>query len=72
MWTAKFWKETAERAIKSAAQAAVGLFVGDVAFDIWQMDLKKSAGVVLAAALLSVLTSIATAGVGAPNSPSAV
>lgn len=72
MFTVTFWKQTAERAIKTAAQALLGLWIGDTAFDAWGIDWKKAAGVAVGGAILSVLTSLASAGVGQPDSPSLV
>lgn len=72
MFTVTFWKQTAERAIKSAAQALLGLWVGDQAFNAWNADWKKAAGVALGGAILSVLTSLASASVGHSDSPSLV
>jgi hypothetical protein len=72
MFTVTFWKQAVERAIKSAAQALLGLWVGAQAFNAWDVDWKKAAGVALGAALLSVLTSLASAGVGKKGSPSLV
>lgn len=72
MWTATFWKQVAERAIKSAAQALIGLWVGDTVFDVWQADPRKAVGVALGAALLSVLTSLVSGPVGEPGTPSLV
>lgn len=52
-----FWRGTAERAIKTAAQAALSvLSVGEA---VWQMSLSQAAGIALGAALLSILTSLA-------------
>ncbi|MBX6357644.1 MAG: hypothetical protein IRZ05_17550, partial [Micromonosporaceae bacterium] len=45
MFTVKFWKQAAERAIKSAAQALLGLWVGDQVFNAWQADWAKAGGV---------------------------
>lgn len=72
MWTASFWKQALERALKSAAQAMIGLWFGDVAFDLWQADWKKAAGVAVGAVVLSVLTSVVSAPVGEPGTPSLV
>ncbi|MBX6355797.1 MAG: holin [Micromonosporaceae bacterium] len=72
MFTVTFWKQAAERAIKSAAQALLGLWVGAQAFNAWDADWKKAAGVALGGAILSVLTSLASASVGKGNSPSLV
>lgn len=72
MFTAKFWRETAERAVKSSAQALIGLWALDGAFNVLDVDLQLAGGVAAGAAVLSVLTSLVTSGIGQPNSPSAV
>jgi hypothetical protein len=72
MFTVTFWKQAAERAVKSAAQALLGLWVGAQAFNAWDVDWKKATGVALGAAILSVLTSLASASVGKKDSPSLV
>lgn len=70
MFTAAFWKQTAERAIKTLAQVlAAGLTV-DVLMDGTQLG-----PVLIGAALsagLSVLTSIASIGVADKGTPSLV
>lgn len=71
MWTKNFWKQTAERAVKSAAQAMIGLWPLDK-FDVLQADWKLAGGVALGGAVLSVLFSLVTSGVGQPDDPSAV
>lgn len=71
MWTKKFWKETAERAIKSAAQSLLGLWALD-GFNVLHADFVLGAGVAGGAALLSLLTSIVSLPFGATGSPSAV
>lgn len=72
MWTIVFWKETADRAIKSAAQAVllgVGLGEGLNAFDVdWQLGL----GFALGGAVLSLLTSVASAPFGVRGTASFV
>jgi hypothetical protein len=72
MWTKSFWKQAAERATKSAAQALVLLWAGDGVFNSFTVNAGEAAGIALGAAALSVLTSIVTSGVGEKNSPSAV
>lgn len=69
MWTKLFWKATAERAIKTFAQAAVAFLASDIA-GILEIDWEKAASVSGLAALLSVLTSIASVPAGDNNSPS--
>lgn len=71
MWTTKFWKQTAERATKTAAQAGLAFFVvGETMFD--QIDWAAVAGGTAVAAIASVLTSIASAPFGPEDSPSVV
>jgi hypothetical protein len=72
MFTSLFWKQAAERSIKSAAQALLGLWVLDGAFNVLTVDWPLAGGVAAGAAVLSVLTSVVTAGIGEPDSPSAV
>lgn len=71
MWTKTFWKQAAERAVKSAAQGLIGMWTLD-GFNILHADFALAGGVAAGAAVLSLLTSIVTAGVGEPGSPSAV
>lgn len=66
-----FWRQSAERAVKTAAQAVALAIGGDVA-----NVLHVGPGVFVSAAVggfvLSLVTSVATAPVGQPNDPSAV
>lgn len=71
MFSKRFAKATLERAIKTFAQAAVALLVGDQA-GIVGVDWVSVASVAGLAAVVSVLTSIASAGVGDSESPSLV
>lgn len=70
MWTSSFWKATAERAIKTFAQTLVasGIVVGVAGWDKWQAAL-IAAGI---AALLSVVTSVASVSIGDKGTPSLV
>lgn len=72
MWTVSFWKQSAERALKSAAQALLLLWAGDGLFNIVDADWKVAGGAVLGAAVLSLLTSILSSGVGPSDGPSLV
>jgi len=72
MLSASFWKQAAERAAKSAAQALLGLWALDGGFNVINVDLPLAAGVAGGAAVLSLLTSIVSAPFGADDSPSAV
>lgn len=71
MWTAGFWRQTAERAVKTAAQAALAFFiVGQT--DLWSLDWAAVAGGTIIATAASVLTSLASAPFGPEDSPSLV
>lgn len=72
MWTAVFWKQAAERAVKTAAQAALAFFiVGQTVFT--EVDWAVVGGGAAVAAIASVLTSLASAPFGPdPESPSLV
>lgn len=73
MWTAAFWKDAAERAVKTAAQALLSLWlVGDVIFDLFSVDWGAAAGVALGAAVISVLTSVVSAPAGDKGTASLV
>ncbi|MDT3395425.1 holin [Streptomyces sp. B1866] len=61
MWTVAFWRSTAERAVRTAAQAlvaALGLDEVGVLHADWGDGLSLAGG----AALLAVLTAVATSG----------
>ena len=63
IWTAEFWRATAERALRTAAQAALLVLVGDayesLQVNAFAVDWMRVAGFALGGALLSVLTSLA-------------
>lgn len=62
IWSLTFWKDTAERALKSFAQGLI-LALGGGAVNVLTIDWLTLAGAGGGAALLSVLTSIVSAGV---------
>lgn len=62
----QFWIDTAERALKTAAQTAAAL-IGTSAVHIIDLDWAQIGGVVATAVVLSVLTSLASDKVGAPG-----
>ena len=70
MRTRAFWLATGERALKSFAQCLIGLWIGDTAFDLIQVDWRHSIGLAAGAAALSVLTSIVSAPISPTGSPS--
>lgn len=70
MFELGFWKDCAERAIKTAVQALLALLaVGTTVLDL---DWGNAAAVVGTAALVSVLTSLVSASVGDMGSASLV
>jgi len=73
MYTAIFWKETAERAVKSVVQALIVVLTLSGPLDVFSVDWKGILGVALSSGLVSILTSLASSKVGSnPDSPSVV
>lgn len=72
MFSGTFWKESFERAAKSAAQALIGLWTLDGIFNIVTVDFGLAAGVAGGAFVLSLLTSVVSAPIGQNGSPSLV
>lgn len=66
MFTILFWKATAERAIKSAAQGAATAWAAVTFTDLGQVtSVAQAAGLAaMSMGVLSVLTSLASAGIG--------
>lgn len=62
LYSLAFWRDATERALKTAAQSAVIALGGD-AFNVWAVDWAGVSGVSLGGAVLSVLTSVASAGI---------
>jgi hypothetical protein len=63
MWSLKFWRETVERAIRTAAQALLALW-GTQVTGVLEVDWTQAASVTALAALSSVLMSLLATGVG--------
>lgn len=59
MWTIQFWRNVLERAVKTAAQFAIGTLVGN-AVDVLTLNWPVMLGAAGGGALLSVLTSLGT------------
>ena len=72
METPRFWLESAERALKSVAQFLITLWAMTGPMNLFSVDWKTAAGLALGSGLLSILTSIVSAGIGPANSPSLV
>ena len=64
-------KQTVERAVKTACQTAAAL-IGTQAVGVLELDWQQIGGVSATAAILSVLTSIGSAGFGPDDTPSVV
>jgi hypothetical protein len=71
MFTANFWKQAAERAVKTFAQASLALLTGN-GLGLLDVNWGVVASVGGLAAVASLLTSIVTSGVGEKDDPSAV
>lgn len=77
MFTRSFWVQTGERAVKSAAQMVIVAWGLDIAassgaVDAWVLDWRLGLGAAAGGAILSLLTSLVSAGVGPSGTPSAV
>jgi hypothetical protein len=64
IWTTAFWKDAAERAVATVAQAGVAAIAVDVATPIWRFDWMHIAGISITASVLYVGKSL---GAGASN-----
>jgi hypothetical protein len=72
MFTIVFWKETADRGIKSGAQAVLlGLGLGE-GLNAFAVDWKLAAGFALGGLFLSVLTSLISAPFGDRGNPTLI
>ena len=69
MITKQFWLDTAERAVRTFAQALLAL-LGAGAVNILSVDWPQALSVSAGAALVSVLMSVVASGIGAKGTPS--
>lgn len=73
MWTAFFWKQVAERAGKTFAQALLGLWTANKVAGILEIDWKTALSIAALSVLYSILTSVISAPLGPDKqSPSLV
>lgn len=70
MRSKQFWLDTAERAVKTLAQSLLAVFAAGVT--IVSVDWKETLAIGATAALVSVLTSVASVGKGERESASLV
>ena len=71
MYTITFWKDAAERAIRTAAQALLALWATDIS-GVLEVDWTQAGSVAALAAVTSVLMSVAATGRGNPESASSI
>ena len=72
IFTRTFWLEALERSLKTVAQSLIIMFTAAEGFNLFSVDWPTAGGFALGGAVLSILTSIASAPFGANNSPSLV
>lgn len=73
MFTAAFWGAALERALKTAAQTLLSLFlVGDAMFSLLEFQWGPALGIAGGAFVISLLTSLVSAPIGPVGSPSLV
>jgi hypothetical protein len=70
MFNIQWLRDAIERALKSAAQAIVLALGASQGFDLFSADWQNVAGIAAGAAVLSVLTSVISAPLGAKGSAS--
>lgn len=58
MFTRLFWKDTAERVLSTAAQAAIGILTADGVLGVADVDFEAGASIVALAALVSFLKAL--------------
>lgn len=67
-----FWKDAVERALKTSAQAGLLAIGASEGFNLFTLDWRTFLGFALGGAFLSLLMSVASAGVGDNESASLV
>jgi hypothetical protein len=68
IWTVQYWKSVTELVIRGAAIGAVTGMGGSV-LDAWHLNWATISGMALSGGFLSLVTSLASATVGAKSSP---
>lgn len=62
IFTTFFWKDTAERALRTFAQSILAVLA--VGVPIWNIDWTEGLGIALTATAFSILTALASRGIG--------
>lgn len=71
MWTVLFWKRTADRAVRSAAQGLIASGLGSAA-NLYEWDWQVGLATAATMGALSLATSLAGSAVGDPDDPGVV
>ncbi len=69
MWSAKFWRDTAERTIRTMAQTLLAL-LGNEMLNIVALDWGQMVSVTVGAGVVAVCTALVASGVGDNESAS--
>lgn len=69
MFTAQFWKDSTERAVKTLAQFILVLAAGND-FNVFDIDAQQVLGLALGGVIVSYAFSIASTAIGDKDSPS--
>jgi hypothetical protein len=68
-----FWRAAIDRAVKTGAQAVIGIWtIGDGLLNAWEVDPKQAVGLFVGGVVLSLITSVASAPIGPVDSPSTI
>lgn len=71
IFTTTFWADAAERSLKTVSQTLLTLFAfGDQGFNLLTVDWNQALGLAAGAGVISVLTSIVSAGLTSSSSAS--
>lgn len=72
MFTSTFWASTLERLLKTFCQSLLAILTVGPAFNVLNVSWSNALGVAAGAAILSLLTSLASVNIGPAGSPSLV
>jgi hypothetical protein len=72
LFTSSFWVSALERAVKTLCQSLLAMLTVAPAFNVLNVSWANALGVAAGAAILSLLTSMASINIGPAGSPSLV